>query len=347
MNAIITHSKPWIAAEDREAVLKVLESNLIGQGIQCRALEERLARWVNAADGVAVGSGAAAITLALHGIKIKQGDEVILPTYVCRSVPEAVLSLQAVPVFCDVGEDWVITVDAAARRMTTRTRAIIAPHMYGIYCDAMSIRALGVPVIEDCAQAFAGEFQRDIQGDVAIFSFHPTKCLTAGEGGAAVSADLQLVERMRAYRDGEATKLQERLFSPMSDIAASLVLTQLDRYSQMLTRRRCLANRYRAVIEKINSVRLNSRALEHSMFFRFPVLRDGGVDSCRDEFLQRGIHVRRGVDALLHRYMGMGDDSFPISAGLFNTTISLPIYPALTEAEETRCMESVFEIFSH
>ncbi|MDP2806188.1 MAG: DegT/DnrJ/EryC1/StrS family aminotransferase, partial [Gallionellaceae bacterium] len=344
MSTTIPHSRPWINTEDHEAVLRVLRSELIGQGIQCQKLEQRLAKWVNAADGVAVASGAAAIVLALHGIGISEGDEVILPSYICHSVFEAVLSLRAIPVLCDVGVDWVITVDTAAKLITARTRAIIAPHIYGIFCDVIAIKSLGIPVIEDCAQAFAGEFQRDIQGDVAIFSFHPTKCLTSGEGGVAVSKDIRLAERMRAFRDGEATKLRARLFSPLSDIAASLVFAQLDRYPQMLARRQSIANRYREAFEKIDPESLNSEALSRSMFFRFPVRMGGGIDLYHDKFLKQGIHIRRGVDALLHRYLGIDDDIFPISVSLFNTTITLPIYPALTELEESHCIDSIEKI---
>jgi UDP-4-amino-4-deoxy-L-arabinose-oxoglutarate aminotransferase len=219
--------------------------------------------------------------------------------------------------------------------------------MYGIFCDVAAVRSLGVPVIEDCAQAVAGESQRDIGGDVAVFSFHPTKCLTSGEGGLVVSAKTRVVERMRDYRDGAGPLLKPRLFSPMSDIAAGLALAQLDRFPQMLTRRKNLAGRYLAVLERTRPWSLNKQALKGSMFFRFPILVDGGLESCQDDFLQRGIQVRRGVDMLLHRLMGMDDTQFPVSVRLFNTTVSLPMYPALTEAEESHCVKSVADIFAH
>lgn len=346
MDTIIPHSKPWIITEDREAVMSALASTMIGQGARCRMLEQRLAHWVGATDGVAVGSGAAALVLALYGIGIEPGDEVILPTYVCRSVLESVLAAHGIPVLCDVGDDWVMTVDAAKLQMTPRTKAVIVPHMYGIFCDVAAFRSLNIPIIEDCAQAVAGESQRDIQGDAAMFSLHPTKCFASGEGGVVVSRDIRLVERMRAYRDGEANSFMPRLFSPMSDITASLALSQLNRFPQMLARRQSLADRYRSVLKQTHPASLNNHALERSMFFRFPVLVDGGLESCQDAFLRRGVHIRRGVDMLLHRFMGLDDDQFPISVGLFDATVSLPIYPALTDAEESRCIKSVAEIFS-
>jgi UDP-4-amino-4-deoxy-L-arabinose-oxoglutarate aminotransferase len=347
MDTGIQHSKPWITAEDSEAVLNALASAMIGQGAKCRMLERRLANWVGASDGVAVGCGAASLVLALHGVGIEPGDEVILPTYVCRSVLESVLAAYGTPVLCDVGADWVMTVDSAMLQMTRRTKAVIVPHMYGIFCDVAAFRPLNVHIIEDCAQAVAGESQREIQGDVAMFSLHPTKCLSSGEGGVVVSKDMRIVERMRVFRDGSANSFTPRLFSPMSDIAASLALAQLDRYPQMLARRQSLAERYRAIFEKIRPSLLNRQALGRSMFFRFPVLAEGGLESYQADFLKRGVHVRRGVDLLLHRLTGLNDDRFPVAVGLFNTTISLPIYPALTEHEESQCMKSVMDIFSH
>jgi len=346
MDNVIPHSKPWITAEDYEAIRDVLSSNMIGQGARCRALEQRLAHWIGADDGVAVGSGSAALVLALYALEIESGDEIILPSYVCRSVLEAVLSVEGKPVLCDVGNDWVITAETVMRQITTKTRAIIAPHMYGIFCDIGAIRSLGIPVIEDCAQAVSSESLRQIQGDLAVFSFHPTKCFTAGEGGVVVSKSKALIDRMRSYRDGEKVSLKARLFSSMSDITASLAMSQLDRFPQILLRRRNIADHYLNALMQARLARINNQAFEQSMFFRFPVIVEGGIESCQESFLQRGIQIRRGVDSLLHRSMQLDDGQFQTSVRLFNTTVSLPIYPALSNEDELRCTEAVTHIFA-
>jgi len=343
----ITHSKPWITDDDHRALSEVLASNMLAQGELCRALERKLADWVAAAGGVATGSGSAALVLALKALGVGAGDEVVLPSYVCRSVLEAVLAAEGVPVLCDVGEEWVITVESAARRLTPRTKAIIAAHMYGVFADTKAIGTLGIPVIEDCAQAVDGHRQRALQSDVAFFSFHPTKCLTSGEGGLAVSADADMVERMRAIRDGSVAEARARLFAPMSDLAAGLALSQLKRYPDMLSRRRSIAERYRAALNHIPSVSLNPGAFARSMFFRFPVRTGGGLQGCQQAFQDHGIHVRRGVDELLHRLMNCADNEYPISTELFCTTVSLPIYPALSASEESSCVENAAAIFSH
>lgn len=342
----IPHSRPWITDADMAAVAAVLESSMLGQGQRVRQLEQRLAAWLHATDGVAVGSGAAGIVLALHGLGVGAGDEVVLPTYVCRSVLEAVVTVGATPVFCDAGPDWVITAATAASSISARTRAIVVPHIYGIFADIDSFRPFGVSIIEDCAQALAGAGQRAMQGDVAVLSFHPTKCLTAGEGGMALASDEVVLARMRDYRDGSGNGCWARLLSPLSDLAAGLALSQLDRYEQGLTRRRDIAERYRDVIESCYPAALNRAALDRSMFFRFPLHLPGGLAACQQAFAELGVQVRKGVDELLHRGLGLPDTVFPLAVAHFDTTVSLPIYPALSVDQEARCVAAITQVLA-
>lgn len=337
----IPHSRPWITEFDIAAVTTVLSSYMLAQGERTRELEQRLAAWLNAADGVGVASGSAGIVLALHGIGVCAGEEVILPTYVCRSILEAVLSVGAIPILCDVGSDWAMTPIDVKHVIRKRTRAIVVPHLYGIFADIGAFREFGVPIIEDCAQAFDAYGKRPIKGDVAVLSFHPTKCLTAGEGGMVLSSDANIVARMRTYRDGSDAGYRPRLFSPLSDIAASLALAQLDRYEDGLVRRRQIAGNYIGAIESCCPYVLSKAALEDSMFFRFPFRVPGGVAACQQAFAAFGVQVRQGVDALLHRSAGQTDYEFPVAVELFETTVSLPIYPDLSRSQESCCIEAI------
>lgn len=340
----IPHSKPWITELDIAAVSTVLSSSMLAQGNNTRELEQRLAAWLNAADGVGVGSGSAGIVLALYGLGVGTGDEVVLPTYVCRSVLEAVLAAGATPVLCDVGLDWVMTPVAAQRVIGERTRAIVIPHLYGIFADIDGFREFGVPIVEDCAQAIDGHGKQPLKGDVAVLSFHPTKCLTAGEGGMVLSSDAEIVARMRAYRDGSEVGYRPRLFSPLSDIAASLAMAQLARYEEGLARRRQIADNYIKAIESCCPSILNRAAFDESMFFRFPLRVPGGLAACQQAFAAFGVQVRQGVDVLLHRNAGQMDQSFPVAVELFETTVTLPIYPALSRSQESRCIEAITQV---
>ena len=344
MNQIL-HSKPWITDTDVLAVTEVLRSGMLAQGEITKKFERTFSSWIGAYDGVATGRGAAALVLALSALAVGDGDEVVFPTYVCTSVLESVLKTGAPPVLCDVGPNWVVTSENMADCITSNTKALIVPHMYGIFADVHSFQKFGIPIIEDCAQAIDYKDSRKIIGDIAIFSFHPTKCLTTGEGGMAVSANPGLVDRMRSIRNGTMNTKMSPLFSPMSDIAASLGLSQLSRYHDVLDRRKEFADKYILAFSKIIPYSIQPNAYKKSMFFRFPIRIKGGLDFYEEPFVQKNICVRRGVDSLLHRLMNIPDEKFNMAVTLFQTTVLFPIYPAMTTEEHARCIGSATEIF--
>lgn len=342
---LIAHSKPWITEKDLTAVATVLRLGMLAQGERTREFESLLGSWVCAESGaVAVGSGGAAIVLGLLSLNVKLGDEVIFPTYVCSSVLDAVVTVGATPILCDVGDEWVVRPENIIPLITNKTKALIVPHMYGIFADIGSFRQFEIPIIEDAAQAIDYWQKRKVQGDIAIFSFHPTKCLTTGEGGMAVSSDPHLTCRMRTIRDGLENAKNARLFSPMSNVSAALGISQLSRYQEALDLRREFASKYRKSIEEKGFTNLSLVDPLKSMFFRFPIKIQGGWDFYGKLFAEKNICIRRGVDMLLHRILGLPDDKYHTSVNLFNSTISLPIYPALTERELDYCVKSLNEI---
>lgn len=340
----IAHSKPWITSADMQAVMAVLESGMVGQWETTRAFEGQIAKWVGALDGVAVGSGAAALSLALSALGIGAGHDVVLPTYVCRSVLDAVITADAKPVMADVGANWVITPECVARVVTNRTRAIIVPHLYGIAASTAEFQVFGIPIIEDFAQRLPPESVTCLVSDIGLFSFHPTKVITTGEGGVAVSRNPSLASKMRERRDGRIEAPSRRLFSPLSDCAAALGLSQLSRYEEMLERRRHLAKSYRDALLPVAPQVLPASQLETTNF-RFPIRVRGGLDSVQGHYSDREICVRRGVDQLMHRLVGESDSNFPQSVALFDSTVSLPIYPALTDDEASRVIETTVDLF--
>lgn len=340
----IFHSQPWITAEDEAAVGAVLRSGLLTQGTGVPCFEEKISQWLNSSGAVAVGSGGAAIELALRTLECGPNSEVVLPTYVCRTVLDAVVTVGARPVLCDAGPNWLVQPQEITPHITSRTSAIIVPHLYGMYADVQAIRKLGYPVIEDAAQAFGSTAQHAIQGDLVVLSFHPTKCLTTGEGGMILSQDKGLLAKCRLRRDA-SERTFGRQFSCLSEIAAALGLSQFARYPEFLRRRTAIALNYQTALNGLPG--LDLEWLEHvdTMFFRFPLKRAGGLDRCQADFLSRGIHVRRGVDQLLHRLLGIPDSLFPSAVAHFDTTVSLPIYPALNSTQLETCLQAATEIF--
>lgn len=337
----ILHSKPWITEEDKLSVAETLSSGMLAQGEKVKEFELKFSDWVGGKTGIATGSGTSAIYLALLTLDIKSEDEVILPTYVCESVLEAVLSSGAKPVLCDVGPDWVVEPNCVEKLITPKTVAIIVPHMYGIFADVKGFKKFNVPVIEDCAQAVGDKKIDSIQGDIAVFSFHPTKCLTTGEGGMLVSGNEKINEKARELRDGDKNNLHARFLSPMSNIQAALGISQLNRYPEFLRKRREIAGKYLTHLAAIDLKLVNYEAKASSMFFRMPVRTIGGAYKYQGLFEKEKIHVRKGVDKLLHRMMKLDDALFPMAVQHFDTTVSVPIYPALTDGDILKCVASV------
>lgn len=155
-----------------------------------------------------------------------------------------------------------------------------------------------------------------------------------------IANDPRLLESMRRLRDSALDSVVEaRLASPMTDLQASLGLSQLARYDDFLSRRRQLADLYFDELRSC-SVELPETIRSESIFYRFPVCSRGPFESERERFGALGVQVRQGVDRLLHRLMGIDAELFPVAERLFHQTVSIPLYPALTDEEAWKVIET-------
>ena len=330
---MIAHSRPWIIEEDQRELAVQLASGDLASGSRVAEFERELATYLGVAGAVATASGSAALQLGMRALGLGTGDEVILPTYVCESVWDSVVAVGATPVLCDVGESWVMSAATARPHVTPRTRALIAVHVFGIPAPVAELAALGVSVIEDCAQALG--VAPAASSAFSFFSFHATKCLTTGTGGALASADAGLLERARAGT----------LASPLSDLQAALGCAQLRRYGRFLERRATIAADYLRALSDL-PVQLPAHVQGTSIFFRFPVrVRGRSFDAVRAGFAGYGVHVRRGVDALLHRVRPSPRAALPGAERMFEETVSLPIYPALSADDQTQVVTAACAVF--
>ena len=326
----IRHSRPWITADDVDAISQVAATGMLASGPLTKLFEQQVAKRCDLAEARFVASGRYALVKALQLIGIAPEHEVLIPTYVCHSVRDAVKAVGAVPVLCDAGSDWCLDPHDVANRIGSRTRAIVVAHTFGIAADMDQLMGLGLPVIEDCAQAFGGKTADGRQlgsiGMAGIYSLHPTKPLTAGTGGIVGSADAKVAAKLRAASSADFHDAA----SPVTDLAAALGLSQLARYDLALERRRAIARRYFDDLAGLDA-QLPAEIADQSIFFRFPLRVRRTVEAVMAAFAEHGVIVRRGVDTLLHRLPGADPAQFPGAEACFNTTISIPIYPALTD----------------
>lgn len=338
---MINHSKPWIDKNDCLAAMSVMKSGMISGGNKVAKFEEALIKYLGLSGAIVVNSGTEAIVLALKVLEIKPKDEVILSAYVCHNVVDAIVRLGAKPVFCDIGLDWNVTVETVLPKVSSKTKAIIAVHIFGIPVDIDSLRRFKVPIIENFAQAFGLNIKGKMAGslsDIGVCSFHATKCLTTGEGGVLVSNSNKLL------KTAHDLCIKKEVSSSMADVQAAIGISQLKRYKKMLQIRRNIATKYLKELPWYLTDRMR-KLKENSIFFRFLVNNNEPFEKVCLAFEKHGVMVRRGVDELLHRRFNIPDKQFPGAVNLFNTTLSLPIYPALTENEQIRVIKACKEIF--
>lgn len=345
---VIHHSKPCVGEEERSAFEAVLNSGMIAEGALTERFEAAVSRYTGLRGGVATASGTGALFLALKALGVGAGDEVIIPTYTCRSVWDAVRATQAAPVLSDIGDDWCVNAEAVRPLVTPRTKAVVVVHTFGIMADVDPICGLGVPVIEDCCHSLGarwGEKVAGTRGRLCVLSFHATKLLTTGEGGMALTDDEGLLERLRSLKRGRAGRLEPRHRSPLTDLQASMGLSQLAKYDAFLRRRAALADSYFRALDGL-AVELPADVKGRSIFFRYPLRIRAEFESARSLFDRQGVQVRRGVDALLHRDCGMSGEDFPEAERAFSRTLSIPLYPALTDEERDRVVEACRRVFT-
>lgn len=328
----IAHSRPDITSADQSAVQRCLMSGMITSGDETLAFAEEIAARYAYQHALCCGSGTQALYLILSALGIGGTDEVIVPTYVCHSVADAVILAGARPVFCDVDALGLIDANMVAPQMTKRTRAIIVVHLFGVRCDIESLEAFGLPIIEDFAQHMDRPGRMAGQSAAGFFSFHPTKCLTAGMGGMLACDNDALFYRIQALAEDSAQ------FVPLPNMNAALGRSQLKRYDGMLERRMAIAQRYFAGIPAPWTDGMH-RCKGADMFYRFCIRKhDVPFERVQARFASAHIHVRRGVDELLHVRFQTGQ-RLPSAERLFEENISLPIYPALSDEELQRILE--------
>jgi dTDP-4-amino-4,6-dideoxygalactose transaminase len=245
-----------IDAEIRAKISAILDAGTFVLGPEVRAFEEEFASSVGAKHGIGVANGTDALLIALRALGVGPGDEVIVPSFTFYASAEVIPLVGATPVWCDVDpETFCLTAESVQAVMTSRTKAVIAVHLFGNVAPVEEIAALGVPVVEDAAQA-AGTVLEDGRrpgalGAIATFSFYPSKNLGAfGDGGAITTNDDELAETVRTLRfHGSRDKKTFELVghnSRLDELQAGILRVQLPHLDAWAEGRREAARAYEA-----------------------------------------------------------------------------------------------------
>jgi len=190
----VKHNKVEFSTLEALAAARVIKSGQIIAGPKVKELERLWACTVKSEDAAMVSSGLSALKLALIALGVSDGDEVIVPGYSCSALQISALSIGAKPILADIKDDLTLDPKDVGKRITDKTKAIIAVHTFGAYCDIKSLQKLGVSIVEDMAH---GVFL--MNGTLCISSFWPTK-LIGSTGGGIVAGDKRLVKKVKKYR---------------------------------------------------------------------------------------------------------------------------------------------------
>lgn len=377
----IPYGHQSISADDIRAVAKVLKSDWLTQGPVIKRFEDALCDYTDAKFAVCVSSGTAALQIACMAAGIKPKDEVITSPITFVASANCALYCGARPVFADIQPDTVnIDPSEIRKKLTKKTKAVIPVHFAGHPCDmdetSRIARKNGLIVIEDAAHALGAEYRNSRIGscrysDMAIFSFHPVKAITTGEGGAIMTNSKKFYDRLIMLRNHGITKknllygraggwyyeMQALSFNyRITDIQAALGVSQLKKLGAFISARRKIAGIYdRAFRDNpyfdIPVEREGSRAVYHLYPIRlkekFRVGRKDIFEKLKKMALGVQVHY---MPVYLHPYyrrnFGFTAGLCPASEYYYSRAISLPIYPAMTGKEIKRVIDTIFEVLN-
>lgn len=358
---------PDIRQEDINAVTEVLQSGMLIQGRKVEALEQQLAAYLGVKHAIAVSNGTATLHLALLVSGIGPGDEVLVPALSYIATANVVELVGATPVFVDVeARTFNIDPQLIEQYITPKTKAIIPVHEFGLACDMVEINRIAqkhrLIVIEDAACALGakqGTTFAGTSGHIGSFSFHPRKAITSGEGGLLVTQDDELANTLRILRNhgidyshGKMDFVAPGYNYRMTDIQAALVLSQFQRFNDILSYKRALAEVYFSELQQSELILPHVPAGHAHTWQSFHVLVPETMD--RDVLIgtlkEHGIGVNLGAQCMPNetfyqkKYQLDVSKRFPNALRANQKGLVLPLYERLNESDIRRICDTLKRI---
>jgi dTDP-4-amino-4,6-dideoxygalactose transaminase len=378
----IPFHKPHITDEEIAEVVDSIKSGWLTMGPKTVKFENEFAEYIGSEHSVAVNSCTAALHLALKAVNLNQGDEVIIPTMTFTATGEVICYFKAKPVIVDIEKDTHnIKTAEIERAITPKTKAIIPVHFAGQPCDMDEIKKIAEQynlfVIEDAAHSLPAWYQSRKIGtisDITCFSFYATKTLSTGEGGMITTANAEWAEKIKILRLHGISKDAWKRYSKngswyyevadagykynMTDIQAALGIAQLKKLEWMWGKRKNIAERYTEAFRSSEcitcpTVKPNMISAWHLYVIKLNL---GALSINRGEFIEE--LRKRGISTSvhfipLHRHpfyrnsFFLHDKQFTIADWVYERSISLPIYPGMTDGEVTSVIEAVHDVIAN
>jgi perosamine synthetase len=348
----IPWANPKYWGNEERYVLDALQSSWISGGKYVDALENQFAAYCGARYAVVASNGTTALHMAYLALGIGPQDEVIVPGFGFMAAANVALHVGAVPVFCEVQRDgWCAGASAIESCVTPRTKAIVPIHTYGNVCDMDAIMKLagklGIHVIEDAAEAIGSKYRGRIAGTIAplgVYSFHATKTITTGEGGAVVTNSAELNQRMRLFRShGVSTRRYWHEVAGhnfrLTNLQAAMGCAQLENIGEITAARAHIHQRYRALLEPTEGIKLQQFAQDvQPLVWAIAVELDASrYPQGRDVVIRQldalGIETRPGFYAASMMSDLYRTGPLPICEHISRQVISLPSSPGISDGD--------------
>jgi len=346
---VIPIAKPIIGDREKDLVRKVLDSGNLNCGQYTTMFEAKLAQVLNLEHTVAVSSGTAALLIAYMALGLKQGDKVLTTPFTFYATASCLKFLGVTPIFVDVDPyTFNISPDAMEKKLQTNEgiKAVVIVHLYGLPCDMDNIMTLvrkyNLLLVEDCAQAMGSEYSSNkvgTFGDMATFSFYPTKHITTGEGGLVATNNLDLANKARLLRNhGQSKKYYHTMLGlnfRMSDLNAAIGLAQLERFPEFIASRRSNAEFYKKEINNCLFHKPIEPAACYHTYHQYTLVSDAPrqavIEHLEQHAIGYGIHYPLTLQAqpVFREHAA----NCPTAEELANRVFSIPVHPSLSQAD--------------
>lgn len=370
MNDFIPVNEPLLDGNEKKYLLECIDSGWISsEGPFVRQFEERFAKRVGRPHGIAVANGSGALDIAVQALRLGPGDEVILPAFTIISCAASVVRAGAVPVLVDADSvTWNMSIKQVTERITSRTKAIMVVHIYGLPVDMAPILELAkkhnLKIIEDAAEMHGQTYNGKpcgSFGDISTFSFYPNKHITTGEGGMLVCDDLDLAERCRGLRNlcfqGGKRFVHEELGwnYRMTNMQAALGLAQLERLDEFTARKRSMGRKYTEQLLSIAGLELMPPKTPYAenIYWVYGVVLKDEVPFDAEEAMKRlgaiGVGTRPFFwpmhEQPVFRKRGLfTDESYPVAERLARRGFYIPSGMALVDKQMEKVVEAMISL---
>ena len=379
----IPYGRQCIDSNDIKEVVKVLKSDWITQGSKVKEFEDALCDYTGAKYAVAVSSGTAALHIACLAAGINSGDEVITSPITFVASVNCILYCGGTPIFADVKDDTInIDLEKIKKKITKRTKAIIPVHFAGHPCDLKEIHKIAkknkLVVIEDAAHALGAEYKGSKIGsckysNMAVFSFHPVKSITTGEGGAITTNDKKLYEKLLVFRNHGITKNNSRFTAHdsrfmelwyyemqylgfnyrITDFQCALGISQLRKLGNFLKKRREIVNLYTLKLSKIKEIILpvEKHCVISSWHIYCVKLRDFRkrkpvFDKLRRFNIGAQVHyIPVHLQPYYRKKLGFKEGDYPKAEDYYKRALTIPLYPTMKPTEVKYVIATLKGIF--